>query len=384
MGIAIHPEIAAQFDENVKAVIASGQLSLGAMTALFEDLWSQYTGCHAVATSNGTTAIELIGINLFQKGRRSVAIPVLSPPMVKWAWEKAGFSVGYFDVDPIYGVPTLQNIKDVLEASKPDVVCIVHNGGVITPDILSIRIVLEALDIPLVEDCSHAHMCSFAGTRAGCFGEYAAWSFYPTKVMIASEGGIAGFHHAIDCTTMMAYSNQGKERGSGIFGECGYNLRPSELSMALAVAEMKNKGIIFSDRLAWLRGYAKDLPVIQGAIVGLSSSCYKYTVVAPSYDEQCEAKRKIQEAGLACAGSTYDFIMAHNDAEFPGAATFRDTHVNLPFVRFVDNDVGMDMIERTLCALKNFHFKEVPPTESLYVSKGLCEEPLLENWKIGN
>ena len=42
----------------------------------------------------------------------------------------------------------------------------------------------------LVEDAAHAHGSSFGGIQAGAFGTAAAFSFYPTKVMTAGEGGI--------------------------------------------------------------------------------------------------------------------------------------------------------------------------------------------------
>src|SRR5262249_41691460 len=42
----------------------------------------------------------------------------------------------------------------------------------------------------LVEDAAHAHGSSLGDTMAGAFGIAGAFSFYPTKVMTAAEGGM--------------------------------------------------------------------------------------------------------------------------------------------------------------------------------------------------
>jgi len=48
-------------------------------------------------------------------------------------------------------------------------------------DMESINSIAKKHNLMVVEDCAQAHGASYKGTRAGNFGDFGAFSFYPTK-----------------------------------------------------------------------------------------------------------------------------------------------------------------------------------------------------------
>ena len=73
----------------------------------------------------------------------------------------------------------------------------------------------------VIEDASHAHGCTLHGAPAGSFGDVAAFSFYPTKVLHAGEGGVLAFSDVRLLDKAREYANAGKERGGFEVKSCG-------------------------------------------------------------------------------------------------------------------------------------------------------------------
>jgi dTDP-4-amino-4,6-dideoxygalactose transaminase len=273
----------------------------------------------------------------------------------------------YADIDPEYGVVGADQVYDLCgsrEISAGDVFVAVHNAGVIHPTFVELTETLKEHGVILVEDCSHAHLCSLNGRFAGTFGDYAAWSFYPTKVLLSSEGGIAAFGACkyIDPTPdhhryAQSIANQGKHRGSGVFGPVGYNLRISELSACLMVAEIENHDLVIGHRRMMLDAYVDaGIPVLQASVDGLFSSCYKYTHLAESPERAAEIKMRLKELGHPATGATYDRMLVEQGDMWVRRdlnPSFMRRHVNLPYSRQLNSDEMMNIAEAVSTALEN-------------------------------
>ena len=170
MGIKIHPVVEKRMRQHIDEVARSGDWSVGSVTERAEEAWGQMNSLRAVATSNGTTALQLAGQVLRSESVSKAMIPALAPPMVGWAMEMAGYRICHYDVDPVLGVPRIDDIEAAVNREKPGIIVLVHNSGVISPDMQSIADLCSSKDITLIEDCSHAHFCSLNGRMAGSWG----------------------------------------------------------------------------------------------------------------------------------------------------------------------------------------------------------------------
>jgi dTDP-4-amino-4,6-dideoxygalactose transaminase len=161
-------------------VLRSGWWILGAEVSAFEQEWSEWLGVpHAVGCGNGLDAIEI--------GLRALGIgpgdEVITTPMTAFATVlaviRAGATPVLADIDADTAMLAPASVRRCI-SNRTKAVLLVHLYGQIGPvhELLSLA---EETGACLVEDCAQAHGASVYGISAGGFGEFAAWSFYPTK-----------------------------------------------------------------------------------------------------------------------------------------------------------------------------------------------------------
>ena len=96
------------------------------------------------------------------------------------------------DIDPGSFVIDLNQVKDVLASTPPGFVRAivpVHLYGhpAPMPEIMELA---KAHALSVIEDCAQAHGAKIAGKKVGSFGDFGAFSFYPTKNLGAlGDGG---------------------------------------------------------------------------------------------------------------------------------------------------------------------------------------------------
>ncbi|MFI7121209.1 DegT/DnrJ/EryC1/StrS family aminotransferase [Amycolatopsis sp. NPDC049868] len=173
----------------VETVFGSGQLVFGPSVEGFEAEFARYHGRnHCVGVDNGTNAIELgleaIGI---QPGDEVLTVSNTAAPTVV-AIDAMGAVPRFVDVR---AEDFLMDVDAVEAAITPRTRCIVPvhlYGQCVAMEPLS-RLA-KRYDLAILEDCAQAHGARQHGALAGTFGEAAAFSFYPTKVLGAyGDGG---------------------------------------------------------------------------------------------------------------------------------------------------------------------------------------------------
>lgn len=123
-----------------------------------------------------------------------------------------------------------QKIEEAI-SKKTKAVMIVHLYGQCC-QMDTISTIIRKYNLKLIEDCAQAHGATFKGEIAGSFGDFAAFSFYPTKNL-----GALGDAGAIICKTENDYKKLRQLRNYGSEkkyhnGVIGYNSRLDELQAA--------------------------------------------------------------------------------------------------------------------------------------------------------
>jgi dTDP-4-amino-4,6-dideoxygalactose transaminase len=161
-------------------LMTNGQYVGGAAVARFEKEWAAYCGTdHAVGVANGTDALHLAMRALGIGPGDEVIVPANTFVATAEAVILAGAAPRFADVDDGSLLITSEAIKAaVTPATKA--VAVVHLYGQL-PDMTAISQTCAELGLLLIEDAAQAQGATWAGRRAGSFGDVGCFSFYPGK-----------------------------------------------------------------------------------------------------------------------------------------------------------------------------------------------------------
>ena len=327
----------------MKQALLSGQLTLGREGKLLEEEFAGFVGMpFACAVNSGTAALE-IALRAFGVQGRKVLVPANTFFATPAAVLHAGGVPRFVDCDP----KTLAMDYDSLVrrwTSRCAGVIVVHVGGPIAPRIQAVRQFCRERGLFLLEDAAHAHGSSLGGKQAGTFGDAAAFSFYPTKVMTSSEGGMVVTANEHLYREALVYRDQGKENfSSNLHLRLGYNWRMSELHAVLGRSQLKQLPSNIARRCEIARWYGlalQNLPALtpQALSPSSESNYYKYPVILPKEIPRDELKRRLKDNwGVSLSGEVYA-LPCHRqpvferwgDGDFPGAEQGCAQHVCLP------------------------------------------------------
>jgi dTDP-4-amino-4,6-dideoxygalactose transaminase len=195
----------------------------------------------------------------------------------------------------------------------------------------------------MVEDAAHALGAGHGGHPAGSFGDAAAFSFFPTKVVTTAEGGVVTTPHPEAADAVRRLRNQGLLHGRATL--IGGSYRLSEFSAALGEAQLnhrdewlKGQAAVFDRYRAVLGGtpFATALEVPDGG----RASGYKFIAMAATPQTREELRAHLAQRGISLAGGVYESLL-HDDPRFrpyaspgpglfPAAQDFAARHFCLP------------------------------------------------------
>jgi len=222
--------------KNVEQVLDSGRFLQGPMVEEFEEKWANYVGTdHAVAVSNGTTAIQLVLKALGLEPGEEVIVPSLTFGSTATAVvHQAGVPV-FADIDrELY---TLDH-TDLERCLSDETVAImqVHLYGN-TAEMDEIRDFADEHDLYVIEDAAQAHGASYKGEKVGSIGDVGCFSFYATKNITTGEGGIVTTDDdevAAELRTLRSHGMANRDEHVTL----GYNYRMSDLNGAIGTAQV--------------------------------------------------------------------------------------------------------------------------------------------------
>jgi perosamine synthetase len=335
-------------------------LTLGPYTGRFETAFAAaHAAPHAVATSSGTAALDII-LRTAQVAGRDVIVPANTFFATAAAVLQAGGRPVFADIDAQTLALSPQTVEAAITPATAAVV-LVHIGGLITPEVDAIGKLCGERDIVLVEDAAHAHGSSYDGRFCGSFGLAAAFSFYPTKIVTSGEGGmvVTTSEHVRDEAKI--YRDQGK----GAFTanhhvRLGSAMRMSELHAVTGLVHLRRMADSIDRRRSVAARYSEALSQLDGLEPlaeppGCRSNFYKYVAVLPPGVDRARFKRELAERhGVRLSGEVYDLplhrqpvLAKYARAPLPVAEDLCARHVCLP----VHSDMRDDEVDHVLAGV---------------------------------
>jgi dTDP-4-amino-4,6-dideoxygalactose transaminase len=183
----------------VERVIDSGHTILAEGVRGFEASFAAWLGGglsaeHCLGVANGTDALELAMRCAGVGSGEGVIVPTFTAYATVAAILRIGALPIFVDVEPGRAVlsPAEVELRLAAKASFPRIraVIAVHLYGEAC-DLHSLRELCSRHSLVLIEDCAQATGTIYEGTSIGTWGDFAAFSFYPTKNLAAlGDGGM--------------------------------------------------------------------------------------------------------------------------------------------------------------------------------------------------
>jgi dTDP-4-amino-4,6-dideoxygalactose transaminase len=222
--------------ENVREVMDSGRFLQGPMVEEFEEKWADFVGVdHAIAVSNGTTAIQLALNAIGLQPGDEVIVPSLTFGSTATAVVHQGGIPVFADIDrELYTLDHTDLERCLSDRTKA--VLPVHLYGH-PAEMEEIKGFAKNHDIAVIEDAAQAHGASYRGDKVGSIGDVGCFSFYATKNITTGEGGIVTTDNdAIAKQIRLLRSHGMADRDRHLM--LGYNYRMSDLQGAIGTAQV--------------------------------------------------------------------------------------------------------------------------------------------------
>lgn len=229
------PDIGQEEIQAVTDVLSSGMLAQGKKVAELEARWAQNCGVrHAIATSNGTTALMSILAGLGLRPGDEVITVSHTFAATANAILYTGATPVFVDIQPATYLMDPERVEAAI-TPRTKVILPVHLFGLVA-DMDALQRIADRHGLTIVEDACQAHDAMYGGRKAGSFGP-AAFSLYATKNMTTGEGGLVTTDDDALADWIRVYRNQGM-RSRYEFEMLGFNFRMTDISAAIGLVQL--------------------------------------------------------------------------------------------------------------------------------------------------
>jgi dTDP-4-amino-4,6-dideoxygalactose transaminase len=179
---SLYAEQAERYGRIIQETAAAGGFILHHAVAEFERALASYLGVtHAIALSDCTSAMQLGFLAGGLQHGDEIILPSHAFIAAAQAIHHAGGRPIPVDMDGAGRYVDPAASRKAITPSTKGLMMVHVSGSVCNMD--EVRSIASEHDLPICEDAAQALGASFAGTPAGRFGHWAAFSFYPSKTL---------------------------------------------------------------------------------------------------------------------------------------------------------------------------------------------------------
>lgn len=257
-------EVKKEIDMAIGHVLTKTDFILGENVELFEKEFAIFCNTKfAVGVDSGSSALEL-GMRAIGIGKGDeVIVPVNTFIASAFAVSATGATPVLVDCRKDTYTFDINKVEKAV-TKKTKAIMIVHLYGHIV-DIGEIKKLSRKFAIPFIEDACQAHGAVYKNKKAGSFGMFAAFSFYPGKNLGAyGDGGMIVTNKKEIASKILLFRNYG-QRKKYEHESMGWNKRLDTIQAAVLRVKLKKLDQWNKQRIAHARLYNKllmNLPVV--------------------------------------------------------------------------------------------------------------------------
>lgn len=285
-------------ERDVRAVataVRSGWLAQGARVDEFERRMAVFLGLRGgVAVSSGTAALEMALLAVGVRSGDEVILPsyVCAAPWM--AVRRIGATPKLVDIEPdTYAIDPVQAKKAVSRRTRA--VIVPHLFG-LPADLTR----LQALHVPLIEDCAQTLGATEHGRPVGSVGAAAVCSFYATKLLCTGEGGMLLSRKPVILERGRALREYDEEP---ILVPSAFNRKMTDLQAALGLSQLKRLRVFLQRRKAIAAVYRKALAgagVVLPVVPQGRTHCYYRFVIRLRQRAVEQVMARLERRGVQC------------------------------------------------------------------------------------
>jgi dTDP-4-amino-4,6-dideoxygalactose transaminase len=251
-----------EIDAAVGRVLASGRYVLGPEGEALEREIAAYVGArHAVGCNSGTDALHLPLVALGVGPGDEVVVPSFTFFATAEAVSYTGATPVFADIDPATFNLSLDSLKE-RATSRTRAVIVVHLFGQCAA-MEEIAAFCRGRGLALIEDCAQALGAEHRGRRAGGWGEFGCFSFYPTKNLAAAgDAGMITTDNSNHEKTLRMLRHHGS-RQTYLHERVGWNSRLDELQAAVLRVKLRRLDEFNAARRRVARRYREKLKGVE-------------------------------------------------------------------------------------------------------------------------
>ena len=255
---AEYRSLKSEIDAAVGRVLASGRYVLGPEGEALERELAAYTGAaHAVGVNSGTDALHLALVACGVGPGDEVIVPAFTFFASAEAVSYTGATPVFADVDAATFNLNVDSLKKSITSKTKAVIAVHLFGQCAALDEIS-RICKEN-KLVLVEDVAQALGADYDGRRAGSWGDFGCFSFYPTKNLAAAgDAGLITTNDRKHDETLRMLRHHGS-RKTYLHERVGWNSRLDELQAAVLRVKLAHLDRFNQARRAVARQYREKL-----------------------------------------------------------------------------------------------------------------------------
>lgn len=353
--------------EEVVDTLNSDWLTTGPKTHLFEDNFAKYIGCkYAMAVNSCTAALHIsLGALGIGKDDEIITTPYTFISTVNVILQQRATPV-FVDIDS----DTFNINPDLIRGKinkKTKAIMPVHFAGQPCEMDKIIKIAKDN-NLFIIEDAAHAISAEYEGRKIGNIGDTTSFSFYPTKNITTSEGGMITTNnekvankckilslHGISKDAWKRYSAEGSWYYEVIYPGYKYNMTDIQASLGLHQLEKLNN--FQKKRENIVKAYNEAFKDMEEIVIPYVKNNIKHAwhlYVIKIVPERLKINRNqfIEALKAENIGTSVHFIPAHlhpyyrdnygfKSGDFPNAEYAFERVISLPlFPKMTDEDVN--------------------------------------------
>ena len=282
----------AEVDAAVGRVLSSGRFVLGPEGEGLERELVEFLGArHAVGCNSGTDALHLPLVAAGIGPGDEVVIPGFTFFATGEAVSYTGATPVFADVDPGTFNLDPSSLRKCITGKTRAVIAVHLFGQCAALD--QIASICQEKKLLLVEDCAQCIGADYGGKRAGSWGDFGGFSFYPTKNLAAAgDAGLITAKSEDHANTLRMLRHHGS-RQTYLHERVGWNSRLDELQAAVLRVKLRHLERFNEARRKVARRYREKLA---GANVVLPLEHGRGTHVYHQFTIRSERRDAIREA----------------------------------------------------------------------------------------
>jgi len=262
---------------------------------------------HAIAVTNGTVSLQLIGHYLkykLKKDNLTVCVPATTFPATLNAFLLTGFETMLCDIDESNLCIDIDKLSEE-EKQKIDIIVPVALLG-FTPDMDKIMLEAKKYNWIVIEDFAEAFGSVYKDKKIGTIGDFGSSSFFISHVIQAGELGVITTNNDEDAEIMRKMKNHGRDGNPMLFKHSyiGSNYKTTEFCAGLAYSQMLTANSIIKKRQKIVKTYYDNIynNKIKPMLMNENHSPLGYPIIAKSEEIKNKICEDLNTSGIETRG----------------------------------------------------------------------------------